>query len=80
MMQTLAGRKILSAPVVGPPDGVDPCTFTTNTAGQDVVCFVDIRDVCPSPFGSNTLKSGKQCIASTLSEWHGNIYNPVTPI
>ncbi|EIE20202.1 CBS-domain-containing protein [Coccomyxa subellipsoidea C-169] len=47
-LQTLAGRKILSAPVVGPPEGVDPSTFTTNTAGQDVVCFVDIRDILVS--------------------------------
>ncbi|CAL8470950.1 g10492 [Coccomyxa elongata] len=47
-LQTLAGRKILSAPVVGPPEGADPCTFTTNTAGQDVVCFVDIRDILVS--------------------------------
>lgn len=43
--QTLAGRKILSAPVVGAPEGEDPTTFTTNAPGQDVVCFVDIRDV-----------------------------------
>lgn len=49
-LQTLAGRKILSAPLVGPPEGADPCTFTTNTAGQDVVCFVDIRDVRSSAY------------------------------
>jgi hypothetical protein len=44
-MQTLASRKILSAPVVGAPEGSDPTTFTANTEHQDIVCFVDIRDV-----------------------------------
>ena len=45
LMQTLASRKILSAPVVGAPEGSDPTTFTANTEHQDIVCFVDIRDV-----------------------------------
>ena len=50
-VQTLASRKILSAPVVGAPEGTDPVTFTANTEDQDIVCFVDIRDVSkPLPF------------------------------
>ena len=43
--QTLASRKILSAPVVAAPEGIDPTTFTANAEDQDIVCFVDIRDV-----------------------------------
>ncbi|CAK0782562.1 hypothetical protein CVIRNUC_005774 [Coccomyxa viridis] len=47
-LQTLASRKILSAPVVGAPEGSDPTTFTANTEHQDIVCFVDIRDILES--------------------------------
>ena len=44
-VQTLAGRMILSAPVISAPEGVDPHSFATNSPGQEVACFVDIRDV-----------------------------------
>jgi hypothetical protein len=44
--QTLAGKKILSAPVVGAPDDEDNAEFIANASGQDIICFVDIRDVC----------------------------------
>ncbi len=47
--QTLASRKVLSAPVVAAPEGTDPTTFTANTEDQDIVCFVDIRDVSILP-------------------------------
>ncbi|CAL5228776.1 g11966 [Coccomyxa viridis] len=46
--KTLASRKILSAPVVAAPEGTDPTTFTANTEDQDIVCFVDIRDILES--------------------------------
>lgn len=44
--QALAGNRILSAPVVTPSVGAEtPGSSEENAANQEVVCFLDLRDV-----------------------------------
>ena len=47
LAQVLAGNRILSAPVVAPSagSGSGPGSFEPNAAFQEIVCFLDLRDV-----------------------------------
>ena len=58
----LAGNRILSAPVVAPSagSGAGPGSFEANVAFQEIVCFLDLRDVLCSFLETLDVKSVKE--------------------
>eukprot|EP00884_Botryococcus_braunii_P005065 jgi/Botrbrau1/1455/Bobra.178_3s0013.1 len=60
-LRIMAAHRILSAPVVAAGEGQDASeTFKANTAGEEIICFVDIRDILMSFLAELNMEEIKQ--------------------